>query len=200
MTNLEQTLKAPFLGRIRNLLVAGIAFYSLAGILSSCENEIKPPEACLDECDYPGQIRKSAGLWKICQDNDFNNCLGWGTLNLNEQKTIYLFCQAADPDYCEADDDCLCSFERQFKGNKDYADKCLGKAYGVNPNFCSGNELEMTGPGEGMVCTNNLCNWGQKYKCVDKDKDGYYANQECWNTGLSDCDDNNPKVNADNGC
>ena len=113
---------------------------------------------------------------------------------------VLSLCEADDPSYCKTDDDCVCDFEKQFKGNKTYAEMCVKKANAINPNFCSADEEEMAEPGEGMICMNNACTWGQKYECIDKDGDGYYANKECWNKGLSDCDDNNPDVNADNGC
>lgn len=201
--NLEQTIGS-YLGKIKSSIVSRITVLSLAGILSAglgygCGDEEKPPEACLDECDYPGQIEQSGGKdWKTCGNYNSDDCLEWSSSY--EQENIFLFCKNAESSYCQTDDDCICSFEKQFKGNKEYAHRCIGKAFGVNPNFCSEDELEMAGPGEGMICIGNTCSWGQKYECIDNDGDGYYGNKECWSKGLSDCDDNNPDKNADNGC
>lgn len=108
-------------------------------------------------------------------------------------------CEVLDPYLCQTDDDCVCSFEKQFKGNKEYADKCVEKAHEVTPSFCSKEEEGMARPGEGMICTNNVCGWDQKYECVDNDNDGGYANIECGrkSPGGMDCDDTNPNVNPD---
>jgi len=60
--------------------------------------------------------------------------------------TTIIDCSTMDPNYCNTDDDCICSMSKCFRGNKDYAEYCVQEAEVCPMNYC------FFASGESMVC------------------------------------------------
>jgi len=68
--------------------------------------------------------------------------------------TTIIDCGTIDPNYCDTNDDCICSMSKCFRGNKEYFEYCVEEAEVCPMNFC------LFAPGEGMICVNNKCQIG----------------------------------------
>jgi len=68
--------------------------------------------------------------------------------------TTIIDCDSMDPNYCDTNDDCICSMNKCFRGNKEYSDYCVQEAEVCSLNFC------FFAPEEGMICVDHKCQIG----------------------------------------
>lgn len=73
------------------------------------------------------------------------------TTTISRITTTIIDCTTMNPNYCNSDDDCICSMSKCFKGNKLYAEHCVEEAEVCSKHFC------FFAPGEGMICRDHTC-------------------------------------------
>jgi hypothetical protein len=95
-----------------------------------------------DECKVPEGM---VGGGKEIVDNSY--CVAATT-------TTTIDCSTMNPNYCNTDDDCICSLTKCFRGNKDYAKHCVPEVNACQMSYCPFT------PQQRMVCIDHTCQIG----------------------------------------